>query len=341
VSVRRAGRPGLTATLSQAAAMTARALRPALIAYALNLALAVVLGAIVYDALQGSLGSSLAGERVRSGWDAQWYDGFSAQAQGTASTFRPSVSGPGAVLDALDGFVDGFASLLARGTGTGVLLAAVLYLLAWSFFTGAFVGTFARRPSTAGFLSRGARWFPRLLPLSFGGLVFYFVLLGPVRGGMERALDARLHDVIDERVRLLWVLGAHLGLWILVALGNLVLDYAKVLLVLRGDGLRRPRALFALGSALRLVAANPLPAIGLYAATALVGLAVLLAYLLLVPGSATGSAAAIAGTFLLGQLFVLSRVLVRCLFLAGEVLMAEALTAAADDGLAPPQALSA
>lgn len=319
--------------------MTARALRPALIAYALNLALAVVLGAIVYDALQSSLGSSLAGERLRTGWDAQWYDGFSAQAQGTASTFRPSVSGPGAVLDALDGFVDGFAALLVRGAGTGVLLAAVLYVLAWSFFTGAFAGTFAARPSGAGFLARGARWFPRLLPLSLGGLVFYVVLLGPVRGAMERALDARLHDVIDERVRLAWVLAAHLGLWTVVALGNLVLDYAKVLLVLRGDDVRRPRALFALGSAVRLVARDPLPTVGLYAATSLVGLAVLLAYLAVVPGSGTGSAAAIAGTFLLGQLFVLSRVLVRCLFLAGEVAMVAGLTAAAD--IEPRQALSA
>jgi hypothetical protein len=346
-------RPGVAATLGQALALTARVLRPALLAYALNLALALLLGAIVYDAIQTSLGSSLVGEHVRAGWDAQWYDGFSAQAQGTAATFRPSVAGPGAVLDALDGFLDGFAALLARGAGTGVLAAAALYMLAWTFLGAAFIGTFAVRPSGAGFLARGARWFPRLLPLSLAGLVFYFVLLGPVRVAMEGALEARLHDVIDERVRLVWLLLAHAGLWAVVALGSVVVDYAKVLVVLHGDEARRPRALFALGAALRLVGGRPAATLGLYAATSMAGLGLLVGYLAVVPGSATRSAAAIAATFLLGQLFVLSRVLLRCVFLAGEVVMASGLLAAAHDapargtpaappaGEGPPQALSA
>jgi hypothetical protein len=319
--------PGVVATLGRAVASTGRALRPVLLAYALNLALALVLGAVVFEAIQTSLGTSLAGERVRAGWDAQWYDGFSAQAQGTASTFRPSVSGAGAVLDAVDGFLDGFSALLARGAGTGVVPAAVLYLLAWSFFTAGFVGTFAARPSGAGFLALGARWFPRLLPLSLLGFAFYFVLLGPVRAHLADAVEARLHDVIDERTRLVWTLAAYACLWLVVGLGNLVLDYAKVLCVLGAEDAnrRRPRFVFAIARALGLVVRHPTATIGLYAATAVGGLLLLAGYVAVVPGSGTASGAAVAGTFALGQLFVLSRVLLRATFVAGEVLTASAL----------------
>ncbi|HEV7503244.1 MAG TPA: hypothetical protein VGQ33_24665, partial [Vicinamibacteria bacterium] len=120
---------------------------------------------------------------------------------------------------------------------------------------------------------------------------------------------------------------AYSCLWLVVGLGNLVLDYAKVLCVLGDDDSRprRPRFVFAVARALGLVARHPAATIGLYAATAVGGVLLLAGYVAVVPGSGTASGAAVAGTFALGQLFVLSRVLLRATFVAGEVLTASAL----------------
>jgi hypothetical protein len=315
--------------------MVRRARRYVLLAYGLNLILVALLGAVVFDALKTSLGSSLSGEQMRTDWDARWYEGFSVQAQGVASTFRPSVAGAGGVFDALDAFAEGFSTLLARGTGTGIVPVAVTYLLAWSFLGGALLGTFSAHPSGGAFLQRGAHWFPRLLPLTLAGLAFYAIVLGPVHARLDDTVEGALRGLIDERWHVAAMLIAHACLWSLVALGNLVLDYAKVLRVL-GDVSGPAAAVRAVATAARLVWRHPTATIGLYVSTALLGLAALLTYVMAVPGAAdgAGSALAFAGTFLFGQLFVLSRIALRAVFLAGEVVVATDALAAARHGTA-------
>jgi hypothetical protein len=311
--------PGVFRALGAAFVLVRRAARYVLLAYGINLVLALLLGAVVFDAVRTSLGSSLAGSRMRLGWDARWYEGFSTQAQGVAATFRPGVAGPGGLFEGLDAFLDGFSSLLARGAGTGILLVAVVYLLSWSFLGAAFLGTFAQRPPAEGFLARGARWFPRLLPLTLLGFVFYAALLGPVRGALADRLEGALHEVSDERVRLLWTAAAYGALWTLILLGNLVLDYAKVSLVLRDDEGWVMRPLRALGAAGRLVVTRPLATVGLYMVTGLLGLLAMAVYVAVVPIAGDASGLAVAGTFLLGQILVVGRIALRALFLAGEV----------------------
>jgi hypothetical protein len=332
---------GAGGALARGFTLVRRSARHVLLAYALNLVLAALLGAVVFDAVRTSLGSSLAGARLRQGWDARWYDSYSVQAQGVAATFRPGVAGPGGLFDGLDAFFDGFAGLLARGTGSGILLVGVVYLLSWSFLGAAFLGTFAERPPGAGFLDRGARWLPRVLPITVLGLAFYAVMLGPARLAVAGRLEAALHDVVDERLRLSWTLAAYAVLWTLVALGNLVLDYAKVLVVLRDERGRVLPALRALGAALRFVAGRPAATLALYALTALLGLVGMAVYVALVPIAGDASGLAVASTFLLGQILVLGRVALRALFLAGEVALASASIAATGALTAAPIAAAA
>jgi hypothetical protein len=342
------GAPGVGSALGQAFGMVRRAGGAILGAYLLNLALSAILAATVYGAVQASLGSSLAGARMRAGWDQRWYESFAVQAQGAAATFRPSISGPGGVLDALDAFGDGFAALRAHGPASGVLVVMAAYLAAWSFLSAAFLGTFASRPAAAGFLQRGAVWFPRLLPITLVGLAFYAIVLGPVRGAIDGGLASALHDVSDARLHLAWTAAAYGLLWLVVALGNLVLDYAKAFRVRQEE----TRARWALARALRgaagLVLRRPVAIVGLYAATALCGLAALVLYAALAPGAEGGSWAVIASSALLGQLFVLSRIALRGLFLAGATVMASAAATGAGAGSAAaatsadvPKALSA
>jgi hypothetical protein len=318
-------RAGVWAGLRAGLSATWAARRYVLLAYGLNLALALGLAAVVHDALSRSLGASLAAGRMRASWDSLWYASYATQASGPAATLRPSVSGIGAVLDALDAFLDGFASVLPTAAGTGLLPAAIVYLLAWTFLGGGFLATFTRREPGDGFLAGAARFFPRLLVLAALGLAGYAALLGPLRGALEDGVAARLHDVFDERVRFAWTLAVYAAVWVLVLLLNLVLDYARVQVV-RADDPRWLRAPFAaLAGAVRLVGRHPLKTGALYLGTGLLWLLWLGLYAAVVPGARTASAAAILGGFLLGQVYVAGRVALRCVFYASEARLCAAL----------------
>ena len=315
----------IRAALRQGAARVYGAKRYLALAYAWNLILAASLGSVLYGALQASLGSSLAGERMRDGWDSLWYYSFSAQASGVAATFRPSITGIGAVLDALDAFLDGFTALLFGGLGSGVLPLTVVYVVSWTFLGAGFIATFVGQERGVGFLARAARWFPKLFVVTLVGLVFYGVLLGPVRGRLDGFVGEALHDTFDERLRFAWTVAEYLVLWMAIWLGSLVLDYTKVVVVRRGVSTEWGAIPAALVLASRILAGHPLKTGGLFLSTGLLWIAILLLYWAVVPGTADSSPLAIAITFLLGQLYVFARIGLRCLFQASEVVMCEAL----------------
>jgi hypothetical protein len=100
---------------------------------------------------------------------------------------------------------------------------------------------------------------------------------------------------------------------IVVGGANIVFDYAKVRLVVED----RRSAIGAVVSAARFVARNAGAVAGLYLLDLLVFLIVLALYALIAPGAAGGLAAWIG--FLIGQLYITLRVVVRLLFTASEV----------------------
>ena len=316
---------GVRASLRSGLRKVCEASRHVVLVQVWSLLLAAVLGSVLFAAIRTSIGSSLAGDRLRAGWDSLWYYGFAAQASGVASTLKPTVSGRGAVLDALDAFLDGFAALLAGGVGTGVLPAAILFLLSWTFFAGGFIARFFDPGSR--FLERAGRFFPRLVVVAILGLVAYAAILGPLRGSLDAVREARLHDETDERVRFTWTLAEYLLLWALALLANLLLDYTKVFLVQRDEGGLVVGPARALGRAALLVARQPRRTIGLYLLTGLVALSLPLLYVAVAPGSGQSSAAGILAAFLAGQLYLLARVAARCLFWAGETVVVAELDA--------------
>jgi hypothetical protein len=114
-------------------------------------------------------------------------------------------------------------------------------------------------------------------------------------------------------------------LWLVIFVASLVLDYAKVIAVRQGEGGGVTSVPGALLAAVRMVFGHPLKTGGLYMCTGLLWLAVLLLYAAVVPGTGVSSAWAIVATFVLGQLYLLSRVGLRCVFYAGEAVMCAAL----------------
>jgi hypothetical protein len=300
--------------------------RCCLLVYVWNLALAACLGAIVYGTLDRSLGSSLSAGRMRHGFDSMWFDSFNASAAiGPAATFTPSVSGAGAVLDAFDDFLDGFRKLFRSGFQTGLVPVALVYLVSWSFFAGGFIGTFAETGPPAGFLHQARRHFPSFLIISLAGLTFYASVLGPARGWLDGLAASSLHDTIDERIRFGWTVAEYGGLWLVLALGNLVFDYVKVAVVHHGGAGPIWTVLAPAAHALRLVWRHPLKISGLYLGTAVIGVAGAVTYAAAAPRAGVSSVGGVLAAFLFGQAYIFSRVFLRSVFYAGETALYAAL----------------
>lgn len=319
--------------LGVALGLTARAWRSILAVYLAGLALALVLGSVLHGAIASSLGTSLAGERMRLGFDPFWFNSFSAQATGVAASLRPSASGAGAVFDGLDAFFDGFLGLLF-GPGNGVLPAALAYLVLWSVASGGFIAMGSTRRVDQGILATAARHAPGILCLSMVGLAAFSVLLGPIRFRLDAAIEAGLRDEIDERVRFGWILGEYLALWAVAWVVRIVLDYAKVAVVRRPSGGSLAAVPAALWRGLVFVTRHPIRTAGLQAGLGLVWLATLAAYVLLVPGAAVSSLAGVAGTFLFGQAFIVSRAYLRAASYVGAAALVDALEPHAADAAA-------
>jgi hypothetical protein len=312
-------RIGIVSALRGGVSRVARRWRYLLLAQAWNFVLALSLAVFVQDAIRSSLGPSLAGDSMKASFDPFWYGSFSTRAEGVASTFRPSVSGAGAVLDALDTFLDGFASVFHGGLEANLWPILLLYLLSWTFLSGGFLSTFVSSDHDTSFFGQAARLFPTLLVVSLAGLCGYAAILGPARAYADAFVSTRLRDVIDERVQFGWTLGEYAVLWTLLFLLNLTLDYTKVFVARAPEGRAALSAAFrGFGEAGRFVLAHPLSAISLYGLTGLLGLVGLSLYIWVVPGAGPASTTALLGTFLLGQASVAGRLALRCLFFAGE-----------------------
>jgi hypothetical protein len=330
-------RIGAPAALRLGLARLASVKRAILLAYLANLVLAAGLGAVVYVAVGSDLGPSLAGQRMTEGFDSLWHSSFSARAMGTAATLSPSATGFGAVLDALDDYLAGSRRLLSRGPSSGVLGALLLYLLLRTFLAGGFISTFVQSSHPRGdadlpqLLQRAARCFPRMLVLTAIGIGFYWLVFGPIRSRLEPLVARATADTIDERVSFTYTLLQYSFLWLLLWIGGLILGYAKIAAVRQGDKNFLKASWMGLQRGARLVFSHPLSIGSLSALVALLWLALALAYGAAVPGAGISSPAAIAATFLLGQLYIVGQIGLRCLVYSSQSALSLALDPKADD----------
>jgi hypothetical protein len=300
-------------------------------AYVCNLFLAAVLGSIVLVTIKTSLGASLAGDRMRAGFDSLWFNSFSSQATGVAATFRPSVTGIGAVFDALDSFLDGFDGLLKTGAATGVLPVAVLYWLLWLFFSGGILSLYAAPHERRRFAAEACRWLPGIAGVAALSVVFYWLVLAVVRPWFDAVVSSATRGSIDERVRFSAISLEYIVLWAMIWFGNMLFDYAKIALVTAQPARGISAPVRAIGTACAFVWRRPLATSGLYLSLGLIWIAGPLLYWAVVPGAGDSSTGAILGGFFLGQLFVISRIWTRCLFYASETAMYAAVGVGAGD----------
>src|SRR4051812_12937042 len=197
-------------------------------AFAVTLLVALPLSLALQQMIAAHLGSSLAADSAVAGANYDWWQEFAGQATGLGKTFVPSILGFGAVLTNLQGIVD---NLPLASTIAGVTAA---WLIVWSFLSGGILDRLARgrRTRAHGFFAACGVHFWRLLRLGAVAWLAYAFLFPYVHRWIFANVVAGLTaDAASERAAFLFRLAAY-ALFGLLLLGcNLVLDYARIRIV--------------------------------------------------------------------------------------------------------------
>ncbi|MDQ3346904.1 MAG: hypothetical protein M3545_02960 [Acidobacteriota bacterium] len=278
--------------------------------YAVTLLAALPLAYVLSGTIAAHLGSSLAAEGAARGTSYEWWQEFTAQAEGLAKTFTPSIAGFGAVLDNLEGILDNVPLASSIAAVTAVWLAV------WSFLSGGVIDRLARRRPTRphGFFAACGVHFWRLLRLGVLAWLVYACLFRYVHGWIfARALGALTHDVGVERTAFLYRVAGYLLFGALLVACNIVFDYARVRIVVED----RRSAIGALLAGGRFVRRHVGAAIGLYTLNALAFLVLIAVYAAIAPG-APGAGWRAGAALAIGQAYIVARVYLKLLFYASE-----------------------
>lgn len=264
----------------------------------LHLLVVLPAGAALTSSIAKSIEGTAVEERLRRGFDLVWYGEYAAGERGFETTFRPELSGAGAMFDTLERWLTGELFRLPPL----LLTTGLLWALAWTFLLGGVLERFARPVSLRGagrFARDCARHFPPLLRLALLGAPLYIALYRAHAWFGER-LGFWLRDVTSETQSLLWTVAWYAAFVALVTAVHVVLAYAKIALVAGRDR----GALRAALRGLHFVVRHPLRAFGLYALPATAGMLLLAAWSFVAPGAAPSSWLAVLAAFAVAQLYL-------------------------------------
>jgi hypothetical protein len=282
---------------------------PALVAgvWASTLLLALGPAVVLRSQIEAHLGASLMADAAAQGVNFDWWNEFLAQASGIGQTFVPAILGFAAVLFNLERIADQRALPPVLAVLVAVQLVASLCL------AGGLLDRLARDRAVgaAAFFSACGVWAFRFLRLALLVGPLYVVLFLYLHPYLFDNIYTRLtRDITVER-QAFAVRGAlYLVFTALVCLVNLVADYAKVRAVVED----RRSMIGALAAGWRFVVRHPAKTAGLYARN--LGLAALVAALYFLAAPSATSAPLLA--FLVGQLYIVLRVVVRLQFMASQ-----------------------
>ncbi len=278
--------------------------------FLVTLLVALPLSFALRGMIESSLGRSLAAETAASGVNYDWWQEFSSQAAGLATTFVPSIIGFGAVLDNLSGLLDNVPLV------TSIAGVIATWLIVWSFLSGGVIDRYARgRPTrSAGFFAACGTHFWRFVRLGVLAFAVYYFLFGLVHGWLFTDLYGRwTKDLTVERTAFFIRLWCYAAFGLLLVLSSLVFDYARIRIVVED----RRSAIGALVAGARFVGRHAGAVVGLYVLNGLVFLAIVLLYALLVPG-APRSGLQMWAVLLGGELYILARHYLKLLFYASQ-----------------------
>ena len=295
--------------------------------FLLTFALAAPLALSMRDQLRSHLGRSVMADEAADYVNYDWWLEYLAQASGIGATFTPSVIGFTATLDNISGILDG------QGEISPVAGALALYLAGWTFLAGGILDRYARQRRTRanGFFAACGVYFFRFLRLAVMAGIYYWWLFDFVHPWVFDVWYPRLtRDLSVERDVFAIRVALYAGFGLLLLAGNLAFDYAKVRAVVED----RRSMLGALSAALRFIANRPGRTLGLYVMNTIVFVLTLGLWSVLAPGAGSAGLAIWLG-FVVGQFYLLARLLLKLQFLASQTSLFQASLAHAAYTAAP------
>ena len=292
---------------------------------ALTLFVSVPLAIALRGMLEGHLGASLAADAALRGANYEWWQEFQAQAAGLGTTFVPSIIGFGAVLLNLSNLLDNLP------LATTVAGATAAWLVLWSFLAGGIVDRLARnRPTRArGFFGACGAHAGALIRLGLIALAVYAALFSWLHPLLfDRLLPRATHGTTVERTAFFARAGMYGLFGLPLVLVNLVIDYARVRIVVED----RRSAIGAVLASIRFLRANAATATGVYVVNTVLFLVVLACYALAAPrASAPGLV-----VLLVGELYILARHYLKLAFYGSGTALFQARLAHAGYTAGPP-----
>ena len=291
---------------------------PAIVAgvFAMTFLLALPPALMLRGMLAAHLGSSVAAETAAASVNFDWWQEFSAQATGLGTTFTPSVIGFAMVLDNTSSVLDARANILPIAAALG------FYVAGWAFLSGGILDRYARqRPIRIfGFFGASGVYFFRFLRLALiAGLVYWWLFAFVHPWLFDEQFVNLTRNMSMERTAILVRVLFYVLFGALLIATNVVVDYTKVRIVVED----RHSVVGALVAAIRFVRNHLRQVVTLYAVNSLTFLAVLAAWALVAPG-AGGSGIGMWLAFLLSQLYIVARLLVKLQFAASGVALFQA-----------------
>jgi hypothetical protein len=284
--------------------------------FVITLITALPLAITLRGQLEAHLGRSLTANAVADGVSWDWWQEFTSQASGLGSTFTPSVIGFAATLDSISSVLDGQREIAP------VIAALATYLLVWTFLSGGILDRYARqRPTRAhGFFAAAGVFFWRFLRLGVIAGALYWLLFTYVHTWLlTNVYTLMTRDLSVERTAFLWRAGLYLVFGALLVFVNMVVDYAKIRVVVED----RRSVIGSLVGALGFIGRQPARVFGLYALNALTFVVLIAVWAGVAPG-AGGAGWSIWLGFGVSQVYVVARLALKLQFLASQTALFQA-----------------
>jgi hypothetical protein len=295
--------------------------------FVLTVAAALPAAIVVRGTIGAHLGRSLMAAAAADGVNYDWWQEFTSQASGLATTFSPAIIGFAATLDNLSSVLD------AQTEIAPVVALLAVYLLAWIFLSGGIVDRYARQRPTRAFAFFGACgvFFWRFLRLAIvAGVVYWFLFWYVHPWLLEDAYRRLTRDLAVERNAFFWRIALYGAFGTSAIAANLIFDYARIRLVVED----RRSALGAIRAALAFIGRHPRTTAGLYALNALTFIVLVAVWAVVAPGAGRTGAAMWVG-FLVAQLYLLARIILKLQFIASQTTLFQASLAHAAYAAAP------
>jgi len=288
----------------------ARAPWIAAVVYAALLVITVPLGLILHRDLPPPSQPMVVEPGAGPAPNLDWLDELTTGHGGLVGSLAPTVVGVAAPLDNLDRLLDG-----QRPPPFATFLSAIS-MLVWAWLWGGILSRYSGegRP----FFRSCRRWFAPMLKVSAAGVLAAIALYLTVHPLLFDLAWPALTAGASERAAFVWRLAMAVPFIAMLTLTTLIADYARISLVLNDKTSTRG----AIADAIRNIRAHPTAVLMLVMAAAvlLAGLLATYGAFEFIPG---GSVPTLSRVILIGQAFIVTRIVLRLINTAAQVALSQ------------------